>query len=339
MASATYSSSGVDVEKVKGMHSALWERISGTFDANRGKIGHAVKLFGHYGGVFRGRGSELYVIHTDGVGSKVLLAQQLGKFDTIGIDAIAMSANDILCLGARPLVAVDYLALAREDAELTDGIMDGLVAGANEAECAIVGGETAILPEIIKGEGRPFDLAVTMVGYVDESKLIIGTKMRPGDAIIGLESSGLHSNGFTLARKILDARKWGAEMLIPTRIYSRCVLEMLGAADVHGLAHITGGGFSKLTRIGEHASVGFLLDNMPKPTPIFAELASRVKSDYEMHRTFNMGIGMCVVCDKKDASALIEIAKRHSIGASIMGKITKEKGVILQKGREKIRLA
>jgi len=339
MASATYSSSGVDVEKVKGMHSALWSKIAGTFDENRGKIGHAVKLFGHYGGLYRGRGSELYAIHTDGVGSKVLLAQQLGKFNTIGIDAIAMSANDILCLGAKPLVAVDYLALAKEDSGLVDEIMDGLVEGARQAGCAIVGGETAILPDIIKGEGRPFDLAVTMVGFVDESKLIIGSKMKPDDVIVGLESSGLHSNGYTLARRVLDSKKWGKEMLIPTRIYVKCVLEMLGAAGIHGLAHITGGAFSKLNRIGEHSSVGFLLDNMPKPAPIFDALAKSVGSDYEMHRTFNMGIGMCAVCDKKDAESVIGIAKKHSIGASIIGKITKEKGVMLQKGGKKISLS
>lgn len=339
MANQTYSSSGVDVEKVKGMHSALWAKIGPTFEINRGKIGHPVKLFGHYGGIFRGSGRELYVIHTDGVGSKVLLAQQLGKFNTVGIDAIAMSANDILCMGAKPLVAVDYLALAKEDAELTDKLMDGLVAGAQEAGCAIVGGETAILPDIIKGEGRPFDLAVTMVGFVDEGKLVIGAKMKEGDVIVGLESSGLHSNGYTLARRALDSKKWGAEMLIPTKIYVKCVLEMLAAADVHGLAHITGGAFSKLTRIGEHSNVGFMLDNMPSPAPIFEALAKSVGSDYEMYRTFNMGVGMCVVCGKKDANAIIGIAKKHGIGATIIGSVTKETGVVLQKAGKKTKLA
>ena len=334
----SYSQAGVDVKKVKSMHADLWAQIAGTFSLTKGKYGEAVELFGHYGGLFKAENGRLLVIHTDGVGSKVLLAQQMQKFDTVGIDAIAMSANDILCLGARPLVAVDYLALSKNDGELVSQVTRGLVEGAKQALCPIIGGETAILPDIIKGESRPFDLAVTIVGEVHESRLITGAKMKEGDALVGLASSGLHSNGYTLARKILDAQKWGNEMLIPTRIYVQCVLEMLQNAQIHGIAHITGGAFSKLMRIGEYAKVGFLLDNMPPPAPVFLELAKSVNSEYEMHRTFNMGIGLVLACPKEEAQKLIEISKKHKIDARIIGKVTQKQDVILKKGAQEISL-
>jgi phosphoribosylformylglycinamidine cyclo-ligase len=171
------------------------------------------------------------------VGSKLLVADELGKFDTVGIDAVAMNVNDIVCVGAAPLVLVDYLALAKEDGELVSEVVKGLQEGARMAGCAIVGGETAILPDMIKGGRRPFDLAATCVGVVG-GEVITGEKMKVGDAIVGMESSGLHSNGFTLARKVLDSKKWGEEMLEPTRIYVKPVLEMLKQGEVHGLAHI-----------------------------------------------------------------------------------------------------
>lgn len=335
---ASYSEAGVDVKKVKSIHANLWGQIATTFSLNKGKYGEAVELFGHYGGLFKAEGGRLLAIHTDGVGSKVLLAQQLNKFDTVGIDAFAMSANDILCLGARPIVAVDYLALSKNDAALVSEITKGLVEGAKQCLCPLIGGETAILPDIIKGESKPFDLAVTMVGEVHESKLITGEKMKEEDVLIGLASSGLHSNGYTLARKILEAEKWGKEMLIPTRIYVQCVLEMLQSCEIHGIAHITGGAYSKLMRIGEYSKVGFLLDSMPAPSPIFAELAKSVNNDYEMYRTFNMGIGMVLACQKDEAQKLIAISKKHKIDACIIGKVTAKQDVVLKKNGKEISL-
>ncbi|VVB58726.1 Phosphoribosylformylglycinamidine cyclo-ligase [Candidatus Anstonella stagnisolia] len=335
---ASYSEAGVDIKKVKGMHASLWEQISGTFSLTKGKYGEAVELFGHYGGLFKAENGRLLVIHTDGVGSKVLLAQSLNKFDTVGIDAMAMSANDILCLGARPIVAVDYFALSKNDAELVSEVTKGLVEGAKQSMCPIIGGETAILPDIIAGGSKPFDLAVTIVGEVHESKLITGAKMKVGDVLVGLSSSGLHSNGYTLARRVLPVEKWGAEMLIPTRIYVQSVLEMLQVAQVHGIAHITGGAFSKLMRIGSYSKVGFLLDSMPAPSPIFQELAKSVNNEYEMYRTFNMGIGMVLACPASEAQKLISIAKKHNIEASIIGKVTEKQDVILKKNGKEISL-
>lgn len=317
----------VDVGEVRKMQSSIWDKIKSTFSFRKG-YGEAVPVFGHYGGIFKA-GDEQLVIHTDGVGTKLLVAQALGKYDTVGIDAIAMSVNDIVCLGGEPLVGVDYIALAKEDNELVAQLMEGLVKGAEESSCAIIGGETAIVPDLLKGNA--FDLTFTVVGKIE--KLILGNEICKGDVIVGLESSGIHSNGYTLARKALDLKDWGEEMLEPTRIYSGAVLEMIDACDVHGIAHITGGGFSKLTRLNKN--VGYKLDSLPEPKPIFKELAKHVKSNAEMHRTFNMGVGMAIVLPEDRADTIINIANKHEVNAGVIGKITEKKGVwVKEKGKD-----
>jgi len=329
-AKATYSSAGVDVKKVKGIHAAINDAMFADVPS------YVLPIKGHYAGLFKVGGSTL-AIHTDGVGTKTLVADALGKYDTVGIDAVAMSVNDIICLGARPLVMVDSLLLAHEDAELVSELMKGLLEGAKQSGCALIGGETAILPDTVAGGKKPFDLATTVVGVV-EGKPLTGAAMRAGDVIVGLESSGIHSNGYTLARRLLDVKKWGSEMLVPTRIYVKPVLEMLASCGLHGIAHITGGAFSKLMRIGAYAKVGFLLDGMPKTAGVMAELERQMNSDYEFYRTFNAGFGMCVACPKKDAGRVIGIARRHGIGASIIGSIIEEEDVILKKGGKRISL-
>lgn len=203
----------IDIAHVKKIQNSIWDKIKGTFAFRKG-YGEPLPVFGHYGGLFK-CGNDTLVIHTDGVGTKVIVAQQLDKYDTIGIDAVAMSVNDILCVGAEPLVGVDYLALAEEDDELVNEIMKGLANGAEESGCAIIGGETAIIPDIIKGESKPFDLAFTIVGRV--KKQTIGDHITKGDVIVGLESSGLHSSGYTLARKALDIKKWEKKCSNPRR--------------------------------------------------------------------------------------------------------------------------
>lgn len=320
----------VNVGHVKKMQSGIWDRIKTTFSFRKG-YGEPLPVYGHYGGVFKCNGEQL-VIHTDGVGTKLLTAQEVGKYDTVGIDAIAMSVNDILCLGAEPLVGVDYIALTKEDDELVAQIMEGLVKGAEESACAIIGGETALIPDIIKGGRRPFDLTFTVVGKV--RKLVLGNEIVKGDVIVGLESSGLHSNGFSLARKALNSRQWGLEMLTPTRIYASTIMEVIGACDVHGIAHITGGGFSKLTRLND--VVGYRLDNLPEPKPIFKALAAKVRDNAEMHRTFNMGVGMAVVLPEDRAETLINISKKHGIPASIIGSITDKRGVWIKDGDKEL---
>jgi len=320
----------VDVSHVKKLHGAIWERIKSTYAFRKG-YGEAVPVFGHYGGLFQ-CGEEKLVIHTDGVGTKLLVAQELDKYDTVGIDAVAMSVNDILCVGGEPMVGVDYIALAKEDDELVAQLIEGLVKGAEESGCAIVGGETAVVPDIIKEGKRPFDLAFTVVGRI--KKLVLGNEITKGDVIVGLESSGLHSNGYTLARKALDIKKWGNEMLVPTRIYASTIMESIDACDVHGIAHITGGGFSKLMRLNN--TVGYRLDKLPKPKPVFEALQEKVTDMAEMHRTFNMGVGMAVMLPEDRAYTVMNIAKKHGVESSIIGSITDKKGVWISDGKKEI---
>lgn len=320
----------VNVNHIKKIQGNIWERIKSTYAFRKG-YGEPLPVFGHYGGIFN-CGDDKLVLHTDGVGTKLLIAQELDCYDTVGIDAVAMSVNDILCVGAEPLVGVDYIALAKEDEDLVAQLVEGLVKGAEESSCAIIGGETAVIPDIIKGGKKPFDLAFTVVGKV--RKLILGNEIVKGDVIVGLESSGLHSNGYTLARKALDIKKWGKEMLTPTRIYASTILEAIDACDVHGIAHITGGGFSKLTRL--NANIGYKLDAMPKPKPIFEALCEKVGNVADMHRTFNMGIGMAVILPEDRAYTVMNIAKKHEVESGIIGKITDKKGVWINDGKKEI---
>lgn len=309
----------VDIKKIRRIQGAINTAI---FEGKKGA------LVGHYAGLVK-FGKETLAMHTDGVGTKVLVAQAVGKYDTVGIDAIAMNVNDIICIGARPIAGVDYLAVAEEDEELITEIMKGLVEGAKESEIDIVGGETAVMRDIIKGGEKPFDLAFTVIGKVE--KFTTGAEIRKGDVLIGLESSGLHSNGYTLARKVLDVEKWGEEMLTPTKIYVKPVMEMLHACEVHGLAHITGGAFSKLMRLNK--KYGFLIEEPMKPGKIFMELWKHVEDELMMYRTFNMGMGMVVVAPEKEEGKLLGIAKKHGVGAEVIGRITDEPGVYLGKVR------
>jgi phosphoribosylformylglycinamidine cyclo-ligase len=217
-----------------------------------------------------------------------------------------MNVNDVICVGAEPLALVNYLALERPRPRLIREVMVGLQKGAREAGVAVVSGETAIMSDVIRG----FDLAATIIGLVKKDEIMTGSRIRQGDLIFGIPSSGIHSNGLTLARKLLLApkanRRIAIELLRPTRIYVKQIMRLLrSGAEIHGLAHITGGGYSKLRRIGVQANVGFVLDHMPKPQRIFRLIQTKGRlSDREMYRTFNMGIGFLVVCPKKSSSRI-----------------------------------
>lgn len=324
----------IDVSHVKKMQSSIWDQIKSTFAFRKG-YGAPLPIFGHYGGVFDCDGQKL-VIHTDGVGTKLLVAQDVGKFDTVGIDAIAMSVNDILCMGAETLVGVDYIALAKEDENLVADLMKGLVAGAREADCAIIGGETAIVPDLLHDE-KAFDLTFTAVGRIRSKEIITGERISEGDVLVGLESSGIHSNGYTLARRSLDQKKWGKEMLAPTKIYCKPVLEMISAVDVHGIGHITGGAFSKLMRLNKN--VLYELDSMPKPSPLFNALAEKTPSLRDLYTTFNMGIGMVIAVDAGEEGNVRQIAKKHGVAANVIGKVRKGRGVTLAKEGQHIDLS
>lgn len=240
-------------------------------------------------------------MHTDGVGTKTLVAEMCRKYDTIGIDCVAMNVNDIICLGAEPLALVDYLALEKPRPKIVSEIMRGLQKGALEAGAAIVSGETAIVPELV----RNFDISATAIGIVRKDRIITGEEAEPGDVVLGLRSSGIHSNGLTLARKLLLSRRANnniaRELLKPTRIYVKQISKLLKSrVEIHALAHITGGGYTKLNRIGVRARVGFHLENLPEPQKIFRRIQARGKvSDHEMYRTFNMGTGFLIVCPTK----------------------------------------
>jgi len=234
---------------------------------------------------------------TDGVGSKVLIANAMKKWDTVGIDCIAMNVNDLYAIGAEPIAFVDYLAVEQVDPKRAGQLAIGLQRGAQLSNMTIVGGETASLPEIIKG----FDLAGTAIGVVDKDKIVTGEKIQVGDVLVGVPSDGLHSNGYTLARRIIEQSMYtyhdqmpdsnktiGEELLTPTRIYFE-ILELVKKCDVHGLAHITGSGLLKLHRI---TGFGFEINDPLEPQPIFGFLQKLGDvDDIEMYRTFNMGMG------------------------------------------------
>jgi phosphoribosylformylglycinamidine cyclo-ligase len=211
-----------------------------------------------------------------------------------------MNVNDIICVGAEPIALVNYIALEKARPKLVADIMAGLQRGAQEAGVAIVSGETAIMPEVVRG----FDLAATVVGLVRRDNVITGERTQPGDIVLGLRSSGIHSNGLTLARKVLLSKKTNAhimrELLRPTRIYVKPISRLLRSGlEIHGLAHITGGAYSKLKRIGQRAKVGFHLEGLPEPPWIFKKIQAKGRvSDREMFRTFNMGTGFLVICPK-----------------------------------------
>ncbi len=290
--------------------------------------------FGHYAGIVRTRDGTLIATHTDGVGTKVLIASKMRKYDTVGIDCVAMNVNDIVCVGATPVSFVDYIAASRNDTAIFKKIVSGLVRGARQARVPIVGGETAIMPDLF-GQGKfAFDLAGTVVGTVPRNRVITGKAIRRRDVIIGARSSGLHSNGYSLARRALagiplseriaGARRLGDELLRPTRIYAVPVLDVLGRFDVHGLAHITGGAFSNLLRLRR---VSYEIDSLPRTPPIMDLIASRGVADAEMYRTFNMGVGLCVIASESEADGIVSTLRRHRIGAQVIGHIGPGSGV------------
>jgi len=328
----TYAESGVDIEKeeraIKGILSHIKSKRKG--------VGRP--LGGHYAGMIE-FGENALVLCTDGVGSKVKIASDIGKWDTVGIDCIAMNVNDAICVGAEPLAFVDYLAIDDPLPEITKEIGKGLAKGAELSNISIIGGETASLPEVING----FDLAGTCLAYVKKSEIITGEKIAPGDVIIGLKSSGIHSNGYTLARKVIEQsklsyndnfpddaypnKKIGEVFLTPTKIYVKEIVELLKKVKVHGLAHITGGGLKNFPRLNKN--VKFVINNPFESQPIFKFLQRYGNIDNEeMYKTFNMGMGFAIIIHKKDVDKTIKILKKHShADVKIVGVIEKGNGV------------
>jgi phosphoribosylformylglycinamidine cyclo-ligase len=340
----SYSRAGVDQEKIKRLHSGIEELVSQTYRFRRGKFAEVIMGFGHYASLIDVGGGRALALHSDGCGTKVLVAQLMNRFNTIGIDCVAMCVNDLICVGAKPTTLIDYLALEKPDETITTEIMRGLVEAAEEAEISIVGGETAIMPDVIRGAapGRGFDLAAFCLGEVKKEFIVRGDRIEPGDAVVGVESSGIHSNGLSLARKVLLEEKRfdldekppelcktiGETLLEPTRIYVKPVIEALETSEIHGVAHITGGAFTKLRRFERYAKVGFHLDNMPRPNPVFKLIqeAGEVPDD-EMYRTFNMGVGMCIMTPEGSVGGVLSTMRNFNLKAYVIGRVTAELGV------------
>lgn len=333
--SATYKDVGIDIKKIKKIQSQIGKDIDKTRQFL--KYGKVISEFGHYAGLVEIEG-KVIALHTDGVGSKILVSQLMQKYDTIGIDCVAMNVNDIVCLGSKPIGYLSYIALQKTNDMLLQEITKGLVKGAQLSETAIVGGETAILPDIITGnkEDYNFDLAGMIMGVIDDKKKIIyGDKIKSEDIIIGINSSGLHSNGYSLARKILLEKynvgdkpeylnsKLGSELLKPTVIYSKTILKLLKEFDtsaIHGLSHITGGAFTKLKRL--NSNVDYVLDNLPPIMGIFKQIMVDGNMDIkEMYKTFNMGIGFCIIATKEKAEDIIKFTIKDGLECQIIGKI------------------
>ena len=322
--SDAYAAAGVDIDESDRAVSALVGVLRGIDVPSR-----AVDLPGHYASVLRVTGDLGIAFATDGVGSKLVVAEQAGRVDTVGIDCVAMNVNDVVCVGAEPIALVDYIAVERADPEQLASIARGLAAGAQEAGVEIPGGEVAVLPELIRGHPSPhgFDLCASCIGTVALDAIVTGDDVAPGDALVGMPSSGLHSNGYTLARRALleqgglslDDRPdelGGASvadaLLEPTVIYVRAVLDLLRSdVPVHGLAHITGGGLDNLRRLRDDVDYR-VTDALPVP-PVFG-LVQRLGgvADAEMWRVFNMGCGfVCVVPAERADDAVAVLAARH----------------------------
>ncbi len=328
----TYKAAGVDAKGVESNLQELGKWITGTFAFNPAK---PLLPLGYFANVLSLSPDLGLAISTDGVGTKILVAQQMDKYDSIGVDCVAMNANDVVCVGARPISMVDYIAVERLDSRLLGQIAKGLCEGARAAGINIPGGEIAQVREMIRGIAGSygFDLVGTCVGTVHPEHMIIGQHVRAGDVVVGIAASGLHSNGFTLARRALfdrgklrvgDAlpelgRTVGEELLEPTPLYVRAVLAMLDAGlAVKALIHITGDGLLNLARVA--APVGFVLDHLPDPPPIFSVIQNLARTDAaEMFAVFNMGVGFCVVVAPEDAPRVHDIADVHGHRAATVG--------------------
>ena len=331
----TYKDVGVDIKKIKQTQATIGRLITSTHKLQ--KRAHITSGFGHYAGIVEISGGKLLAMHTDGVGTKVIISQMMKKYDTVGIDCVAMNVNDIICIGAAPISFVDYIAANRNNEEIFKKIVQGLVRGAKKAQVPIVGGETAIMPDVISGKDFAFDLVGMVVGILSKNEMVLGDMVTTGDIIIGINSSGLHSNGYSLARKVLLSKyslkdrikglgTLGDVLLEPTQIYARPVLEALDECDIHGLAHITGGSFTKLLRLKK---TGYLLDNMPDPPEIFQMIEDQDVEKVEMYKTFNMGIGFCLIVPEEEEERIEEIFKKHGLKSRPIGSIVEKKGVFV----------
>ena len=305
-----------------------------------------VSGIGGFGGLFQpdltGMKEPVLVSGTDGFGTKLKLAFMMDKHDTVGIDCVAMCANDVACAGAKPLFFLDYVAVGKNVPERVAQIVAGVAEGCVQAGCALIGGETAEMPGFYPKE--EYDLAGFCVGMADKAKLIDGAQMKAGDALIGVSSSGVHSNGFSLVRKVFNitperlnlymyefGKTLGEELLTPTRIYVKSLLALMEQVEVHGVSHITGGGFyENIPRmLPDYLRAAIEKAKVPV-RPIFKVIQSEGISEHDMYNTFNMGVGLCVAVAADQADEAVRILKENGEEACILGEVREgEKGIDL----------
>lgn len=335
----SYEKAGVNLEAGYEVVRRIKQHVAST--ARSGSMGN----IGSFGGMFDlsslGVKEPILVSGTDGVGTKLKIAFAMDKHDTIGIDAVAMCVNDVLAQGAEPLIFLDYVAIGHNIPEKVEAIVAGVAEGCRQAGCALVGGETAEMPGMYS-DGE-YDIAGYTTGVVEKSRLIDGSKVKTGDVLVGIASSGVHSNGFSLVRKIVaDAglpldlkveefggRTLGETLLTPTRIYVKQVLDVIRNCDVHGVAHITGGGFDENIPRILHKGQGIEIEEGSwEILPVFRMLEKWGGVPHrEMFNIFNMGIGMVLAVDETEAQKAIDILASHGEKASVIGKIVDGEGV------------
>ncbi|MBU7033222.1 MAG: phosphoribosylformylglycinamidine cyclo-ligase [Theionarchaea archaeon] len=318
-----YASAGVDIKREEQAISAIKSIIHESFSFRKGP-GKPLTALGHFSGLIE-FGRYALALSTDGVGTKTIIAHRLGKYDTLGIDLVAMCVNDLLCNGAEPMAFTDYVVMDEPNEDFLAELGRGLLEGARQARTVIIGGETATHPNM-KGHDINFDLAGTALGFVEKEWIVTGENIAPGDVVLGMESSGIHSNGISLARAVLldgtETTQILEELLTPTKIYVNPILTLLKSVLVKGMAHITGGGLLNLKRLTSH---GFEL-KMPEPPPVFKKIQEKGDVDApEMYKTFNMGIGFMVIVSEDDVAETKYILADHHVHE--LGMVIKEQGV------------
>ena len=327
----TYKKAGVDWKKAD----LLIRNLKQAIESTHGK--EVKKGIGGFAALYDVGGGRYLAAGTDGVGTKLKFAQALQKHDTIGIDLVAMCVNDVICIGARPLFFLDYFAIGKLEVGIAESILAGVIHGCRQSGAALIGGETAEMPGVYP-DGE-YDLAGFCVGEVYKKDIVDGSKVKVGDELVALPSSGIHSNGFSLVRKLVreDEQKLMLECLTPTKIYVKPVLSAMGAKKftIKGLAHITGSGFYNVLRI--NPKFGYEFTNLPTLAKLFKTLQERAElSDEEMYSTFNMGMGMLLVTD--NAAALVKHLRQQDQEAHIVGKVVKKNSVVVKRGSVDIEL-
>jgi len=332
MARLTYKKSGVDIRRASLFKNKIKFLVRRSFGRE------VLRDIGSFGGFFRFPKEKfaepILVSSSDGVGTKLKVAVLVDRHDTVGIDAVAMNVNDILCVGAKPLFFLDYIAYSKVKEDVLVDVVKGINDGCIQADCSLVGGETAQMPGMYR-DGE-YDVAGFCVGVVECRDIIDGSKVEVGDAVIGLESSGIHSNGYSLIRKVFsrnELRRMGDELLKPTRIYVKPVLSLLGKAKrdrrntIKGIVHITGGAFyDKIARIlSDNVNVRIYKNSWRVPQ-IFKLIQSKGDiEDKEMYHTFNMGVGMVLIVDSRSAQEIVSKLSHPKLKSWIIGEVTKGK--------------